>query len=152
MVRLEAKEIMLINNTGKILQRMNVEPSQVGVLVGLQSMLQASGLILVCPRCLSEGGSHLAGNVDVTLPTWHLNCGCTERVIERRHASRAYDADGDLMVSAGTVLQPLRLSVRCPERTCVQHPLEIERSPAGVIVRCRCAKTTFRPQPNAITH
>lgn len=128
----------------QIRQRVNVEPAQTGVLVGLQAMLEASGLILVCPRCLADGQSHLSGDVDVTRPIWHLTCGCKERVMERHDARRPFDADGDLIASADTVLAPLSLSVRCPESRCVTHPLEIERTAAGVVVRCRCAKTTFR--------
>lgn len=128
----------------QILQRINVEPAQTGVIVGLQAMLEAAGLILVCPRCLADGGSNVTGDVDVTRPLWHLNCGCKERVMDRNDARRPFDADGDLMASADTVLQPLSLSVRCPERRCVKHALEIERTAAGVVVRCRCAKTTFR--------
>jgi hypothetical protein len=135
-------------NSLRIRQRINVDPSQVGVIVGLQPMLDASGLILICPRCQAEGGSHIAGNADVTLPTWSLTCDCTERILERRHAARAFDATGDLIASADTVLQPLRLAVRCPEFRCVTHPLTIERGPAGVSVRCHCANTTFRtPTP-----
>ena len=139
---------MLIDTRGATRPRLHLEPAQTSVIVGLQPMLDASGLILVCPKCLSEGGSHLQGDADVTIPVWRLECGCTVRVLERCDATRPFDADGDLMASADTVLKPLSLAVRCPEPRCVRHPLDIERTPAGVTVRCRCAKTTFRtPTP-----
>ena len=139
---------MLLDTKGSTRPRLKLEPAQTGVVVGLQSMIDAAGLILVCPKCLSEGGSHVQGDVDVTKPVWRLECGCTVRVLERKDARTPYDADGDLIASADTVLRPLSLAVRCPEPRCVKHPLEIERTPLGVIARCRCAKTTFRtPTP-----
>jgi hypothetical protein len=135
---------VLLDTTGRTRPHLHLEPAQTGVVVGLQAMLDAAGLILVCPRCLSEGGSHVIGDVDVTRPVWRLECGCTIRVLERKDAIRPFDADGDLIASADSVLRPLSLAVRCPEPRCVNHPLEIERTPAGVVVRCRCAKTTFK--------
>ncbi len=139
---------MLIDTRGKARTRVHLEPAQTSMIVALNSMLDASGLILVCPQCLSEGGSNLSGDVDVKSAVWKLECACTVRVMERKDAARPFDADGDLIASANTVLQPVKLMVRCPERTCVRYPLEFERADAGMIVRCRCAKTTFRhPRP-----
>lgn len=128
----------------RILQRVNVEPNQTNLIVSLQSMLQAAGLILVCPDCQAEGKSEVTGDVAADTPVWHLNCGCRERLMERKDARHLFDADGELMASAETVLQPVRLSVRCPEPRCVRHPLEMTRVEKGMEVRCRCAKTTFR--------
>ena len=126
-------------------QHVTVEPNQTSLIVSLQPMLQASGFILVCPECQAAGVSTVTGDVAVDTPVWHLTCGCRDRVMARQDARRPFDADGELIASADTVLQPLRLSVRCPEATCVRHPLEITRVEKGMEVRCRCAKTTFRP-------
>lgn len=139
---------MLIDVRGKERTRLKLEPAQTAFLIALQSMLNASGLILVCPQCLSEGGSNLHGDVAADRAVWTLGCDCTLRVMERKDAARPFDADGDLIASAKTVLEPVKLMVRCPERSCLRHPIEIERAESGVIVRCRCAKTTFRhPRP-----
>lgn len=139
---------MLIDTRGRERPRVKVEPAQTSVIVALQAMLDASGLILVCPDCLSDGGSNLQGDATVASAVWKLECACTVRVMERKDAMRPFDADGDLMASANTVLQPLKLTVRCPEASCVHRPLEMERTDSGLVVRCQCAKTTFRtPRP-----
>lgn len=139
---------MLINAVREIV----MEPSQTSVIVSLQAMLDASGLILVCPQCLRERGtSHLHGDVAVDAPRWNLTCDCANRIMERRHARHPYDADGDLMASADTVLAPIRLAVRCPKFHCLHHPLEMERTSKGLLVRCHCAKTTF-PILSQIVH
>lgn len=129
-----------------------MEPSQTSVIAALQSMLNASGLILACPHCLRERGhSHVRGDVYVTHPRWNLTCDCANRIMERRHARHPYDADGELMASAQTVLEPVRLTVRCPESSCLRHPLEMERTQTHLVVRCRCAKTRF-PFLSQIVH
>lgn len=139
---------MLIDTRGRERTRVKLEPAQTSLIVALNSMLEVSGLILACPQCLAEGGSNLSGDVAADRAVWKLECSCTVRVMERKDAIRPFDADGDLIASAKTVLEPIKLMVRCPESSCVRHPLEIERTEAGVVVRCRCAKTTFRrPRP-----
>jgi hypothetical protein len=135
---------LLIDTRGKTRTRIHLEPAQTAMLVPLQGMLAAAGLILVCPQCLSEGGSHLSGDVASDQAVWKLECACTVRVMERKDAVKPFDADGDLIASANTVLNPVKLMVRCPQRACLRHPIEVERGERGVIVRCQCAKTTFR--------
>lgn len=135
-----------------ILREIVMEPSQTSVIVSLQELLRAYGLILACPRCLlARGASHVTGDVSVTAPRWNLTCDCTNRIMERRHARHPYDADGDLMASAETVLAQVSLTVRCPEKDCLPFPLEMERTAPCLIVRCRCAKSKI-PFLSQIVH
>ena len=129
-----------------VLQRFVLTPAQTSMVIALQRLLQASGLILVCPRCLSDGGSHVEGDVSASSPTWRLTCGCAERVMQRADVS-PMDADGQLFAEASTELPSLRLAIRCPDRRCVDQPLELTRTPDLFAIRCTCAKTTFKLLP-----
>lgn len=127
----------------EIRTRRILTPTQTSVLVALNRMLEAARLILACPRCLLNGGSKIEGTVSASQAHWSLNCDCTERQMSRADV-REMDADAELFASAEDVLRPLSLVIRCAEARCVTQPLELERAADGLIVRCPCAKTTFR--------
>lgn len=126
-------------------QRLTITETQIAAILGLENLLHASGLILICPNCLADGDPFLTTENTPTASEWKIDCGCRERRILRTAVPDPMDADGNLMAAAEAILAPLRLSVRCPERRCIASPLEIERTPDTVIVRCHCAKTTLRP-------
>jgi hypothetical protein len=136
---------MILQPHGRLKQRLTFTTVQIAAVLGLESLVQAAGLILVCPRCLSEGDPFLKTDNGPHSQELKIDCGCRERRIAASDVGRAMNADGDLIAAAEQILGPISLAVRCPERKCVTHPLEIERSETGTIVRCRCAKTTLHP-------
>jgi len=137
---------MLIDAVGKIRQRLVLTKAQTQTVVALQPLLQATGLILVCPKCQAGEGSHIEGDVDVSRPQWRLTCDCTERVMDRSDVRGLPDADGELVQQAEDTLRPVRLSVRCGERSCVGVPVDVTRGLNSAEIRCQCSKTTLRPR------
>lgn len=129
-----------------VLSQIVLTPVQTSLVIALQRILQASGLVLVCPQCRAMGSSHVRGDVSATTPVWRLTCDCAERVLQRADVT-PMDADGALFAEAQTALRPIRLAVRCAERTCVDHPVELIRTPDLWSVTCSCAKTTFKLLP-----
>jgi hypothetical protein len=139
---------MLMDMHGRTKQRLNATAVQIGTILGLEIMLQAAGLILTCPSCADDGSPQLETDNSPTAREWKIDCGCRERRLAREDMRGIFDGDGDLMATAEDTLRSLRLTVRCPEVRCVRFPLDVERTEKGTVVRCRCAKTTFRrPSP-----
>lgn len=136
---------MILQPNGRVKQRITITAAQIAAILGLESLVQAAGLVLVCPRCVSEGDASLSTDNGPHSQVFKIDCGCRERRMPAADVTHVMDADGTLMSAADQILQPLSLAVRCPERRCVAHPLEIERTETSTIVRCRCAKTTLRP-------
>ena len=133
-----------------IRQRLTITGPQISAILGLERLIQATGLILVCPRCLEDGDASLETDNTPGQAEFKIDCGCRERRIAARDLVVAMDADGDLAVQAEAMLAPLSLSLRCPDRRCLRHPLDIEQTPDHTILRCRCAKTTLRLLPSVV--
>ena len=123
--------------------RLTLTTPQMAAILGLENVLQATGLILTCPICAQEGHAQLDTDNTRDATEWKIDCACRERRFIRT-AVKAMDADGALMAAADQILTPIRLAVRCPYSRCVLHPLEVEHTPASTVVRCHCAKTTLR--------
>ena len=133
------------------LPRMTMTPYQIGAILGLERLVQATGLVIICPTCLREGFGQLDTNNDPRAEEWRIDCRCRERRISTKRLSQSHDADGDLIAQADDLLRPLSLSVRCPQRSCLPYPLDIDRRDTTTIIRCHCAQTTLRLQPQT-TH
>lgn len=142
---------MILQPQGRIKQRLTLTAMQLGTIVGLEQFLQAHRLILACPRCVADGDLFLDTDNSPYAQEFKVDCQCRERRIHASDARQALDADGDLIASAENILKPVSLSIRCAERKCVSHPIEIERTPTSTILRCRCAKTTIH-NPTRIRH
>lgn len=140
---------MLIDPHGKVKQRVTISPIQIACILGLEHILTPHQLILTCPRCASDGKPVLETDNDPNAPIWKIDCGCMERRIQRA-VWKAMDADGELIANADQILQSIRLSVRCGERRCVRHAMDIYRLNGQVVAACRCAKTTFRPSQTTV--
>ena len=139
---------MIISTHGKAPQLQVMSSVQINAIMGLERLIHATGLILTCPTCAADGHPQLDTDNDPESPVWKIDCGCRQRRVQSTDVGRAMDADGELMLSAESILSSLNLVLRCPERRCLTHHLEVTREPEAVIVRCRCAKTTLRaPQP-----
>lgn len=142
---------MILKPNGRAKQRLTISGVQMAAILGFENLTKATGLVLVCQNCLSEGDPFLQTDNDPLSREWKIDCQCKERRIATMDAPNAMDATGDLMAQLPQIVQSLGLVVRCPERKCVNHALEIERTEKNTIVRCRCAKTTLRP-PSQIHH
>lgn len=142
---------MIIKPNGAARQRLSISRVQIAAILGLENFLQAHGFILVCPRCLSDGDPFLHTDNTREAGELKIDCQCKERRIDASDLQRPMDADGGLIAAADSILSPLGLAVRCPERKCINHPIEIERTKESTVIRCRCAKTTLRP-PQTILH
>ncbi len=133
-----------------IKQRQGFTPAQISAILGLEAIIHATGLTLICTRCLADGFRGLDTDNDPNAAEFKIDCQCRERRVNAADVGRAMDADGDLIAHADEMLRPLSLSVRCPDRRCITHPLEIEHTPEGTIIRCHCAKTTLRLLPSLV--
>lgn len=136
----------MIGRPRNLLPRDALTPLQTSAILGLNTLVEATGLVILCPRCLRDGFGMVDTDNDPHAPVWKMDCQCCERRMDTATVTRALDADGDLMANAEQILAPLSLTVRCPEKKCIQHPLEIERRTDATVIRCRCAKTTLRIQ------
>lgn len=136
----------MIARPRNVLPRDAMTPMQIAAILGLEALMQATGLVILCPRCLSEGFGMLDTDNAPGNAIWKMDCRCRERRVKVAEVGRPLDADGELLANADQILAPLSLVIRCPEKTCIQHPLEIERGLDATIVRCRCAKSTIRLQ------
>jgi hypothetical protein len=132
-------------------QRLTLTGGQIAAILGLENVVKATGLVIVCPHCAAEGDPFVDTDNSPSAPEWKIDCRCRERRIKASEVTRPMDADGDLVAQADEILKPVSLSVRCPQQKCINHPLEIERTPTATIIRCRCAKTTLHP-PNHRVH
>jgi hypothetical protein len=142
---------MILNTHGRTKQRHVLTGAQIAAILGLEELVKATGLVIVCPHCTAEGDPFVDTDNDPQAAEWRIDCGCRERRILAKNVTRPMDADGDLIAQANEILKPVSLTLRCPQKKCLNHPLEIERTPTTTIVRCRCAKTTLHP-PNLRVH
>jgi len=131
-------------------ERLMLSGAQVAAILGLENIVLATGLVIVCPRCTADGDPTVVTDNSPDEPVWKIDCRCKERRILAKDVTRPLDADGDLIAQAESILAPVGLSVRCPQRRCLPYPLEIERTPTVTIVRCRCAKTTLHPPTRTV--
>lgn len=127
--------------------------AQVGLVVGLDSVLRDAGLVLVCPRCAADGHSYLDTANDLTDDVWKIDCLCRRRRIARTDAMMV--PSGWLLLMVPDLLASLSLDVRCPSKTCLLQPLTVRESADGlsVTVTCHCAahrqfKKKKKTQPN----
>lgn len=139
---------MILKPNGLVKQRLTASAADIGTILGLEHVLQATGLILTCPQCASEGFPALETDNQPSQPEWKIDCQCRERRLARSDMRGIFDSDGELLATADQTLKALRLTVRCPERRCLRHPLAIERTPTSTIIRCQCAKSTLRHLPS----
>ena len=110
--------------------------AQVGLILGLDSILNAAGLVLVCPRCAANGHPHLDTNNTLDDEIWKVDCQCRRRRIARTESRMV--ATGWLLLMVEDLLAPLSLDVRCPSEQCRLKPLKIWQSPDGLTVRVNC--------------
>lgn len=111
---------------------------QIGLLLGLDSVLREAGLILVCPRCAADGNPVLATDNSMTDETWKIDCHCRRRRSPK--TSSMMVPSGWLLQLKDDLLAPLSLDVRCPRRQCLLKPLTIRESADGMklSVECHC--------------
>jgi hypothetical protein len=129
----------------RVKQRHVLTGAQIAAILGLENLVKATGLVIVCPRCTAAGDPFVDTDNDPNALEWKIDCNCRERRILAKNVTRPLDADGDLIAQADEMLAPVSLSVRCPQKRCINYPLDIERTPTNTIIRCRCAKTTLHP-------
>lgn len=135
---------MILKPSGVVKQRLTGSSVDIGTILGLENVLQATGLILTCPQCASEGFPQLETDNSPTAEEWKIDCQCRERRFLKSDTRGVFDSDGQLLATADQALKPLMLTVRCPEARCVRYPLHVERTPESTIIRCHCAKSTLR--------
>lgn len=117
--------------------------AQISVILGLEHVLQQSGLVLLCPRCASNGHGALDTGNSPEDDVWKIDCQCRRRRVNRTDAAQL--PSGDLLLLVKDLLGPVSLDVRCPSRRCINHPLEMRQTVEGLIVTCRCGgKLHFR--------
>jgi len=117
--------------------------AQIGVVIGLDTILQMAGLILTCPRCASEGNPRLITDNGAEDTIWKIDCQCRKRRIQRRHVSQLMAPSGDLLLLVSELLKPVGLDVRCPTTRCLLSPLEMRRTEDSLIVSCHCGRMVF---------
>jgi hypothetical protein len=112
--------------------------AQVGLVMGLESILHAAGLVLVCPKCVADGHPDLDTNNAQDDEIWKIDCRCRRRRIARTESRMV--ASGWLLLMVDDLLRPLSLDVRCPSERCRTKPLTIRQSANGltVTVNCHC--------------
>jgi hypothetical protein len=115
---------------------------QMAIILGLESVLQAAGLWLVCPVCANELGTykHLVTGNAPTDDIWRIDCPCTHRRFRRQALEHSMIPSGDLLTVAAMSLPTARLAVRCPNKVskCLTTDLTLTQRPDGVTARCRC--------------
>jgi len=123
--------------------------AQVGLIMGLDSVLRDAGLILTCPRCAADGFPRLDTNNDPTDEIWKIDCRCRRRRIARMDSRMT--STGWLLLLVQDLLAPLSLDVRCPSAKCLGKPLNIHQSVDGtkVTVTCHCGgEYKFKKKPS----
>lgn len=141
---------MILKPHGQRKERVMLSNAQIAAILGLENIVQATGLVIVCPRCTAEGDPTVETDNTPDAQVWKIDCRCRERRVLKKDVTRVMDADGDLIAQAEAILAPVSLSIRCPQKRCIQYPLEIERTPTFTVVRCRCAKTTLHPPKRTV--
>lgn len=121
----------------------DLTPLQVGFLIGVEPVLQATGLWIVCEQCAILTGTvkHLTLANAPEDPIWKADCRCTTRRIPRAQVTRSLPPNGRLLLDAPTILRGTGLAVRCPHKAtrCLWTPLETVRdTPEELTVRCQC--------------
>lgn len=117
--------------------------AQISVILALETVLQAAGLILTCPRCAADGFPRLKTDNDPKDLTWTIDCRCRQRRVSRSEA-QPMSTSGDLLRLTPELLSPISLAVRCPSSPCLLTPLEMHPTPEGLLVTCRCGRYQFR--------
>lgn len=127
-----------------------IQPAQLAVILGLETVLQQAGMVLCCPRCVREHN-------DLRLKTdnapedaiWKVNCRCRTRQIAKADAHAPLEPSGHLIVLADELLAPLSLAVRCPsvQLTCRHMNLTVRPEVDGWRVSCGCSTYRFQRHP-----
>ena len=119
--------------------------AQIGLLLALEDVFQAAGLVVVCPHCLrSKGRGELTTDNAPGDAVWKMNCACRDRKADPRSVGTVPAPSGDLLPLAEAALAGADLVIRCPSRTCRHRPLEMRQTPEGLLVTCECARLQFR--------
>jgi hypothetical protein len=125
-----------------------ISRAQISLILGLDPVLQAAGLILTCARCAADGTPVLVTANSPEDTIWKIDCACRRRRVTRA-GSQPMEPSGDLLLMAADLLRPLGLELRCPARPCLLQPLDIRQTAAGVRVTCHCGtKRHFHKTPS----
>lgn len=114
--------------------------AQVGLVLGLESVLRKAGLVLLCPRCAIDGNLQLDTSNSVEDEIWKIDCRCRRRRSPR--VTSMMVPTGWLLQMVNDLLGPLSLDVRCPSRRCLLKPLQLRQSLDGMTltVTCHCGR------------
>lgn len=121
--------------------------AQIGIILALEPLLADTGMSLVCPACVRDRGD--ASLQTANSPgdeTWKIDCQCRQRRVARTAVGTIPPLTGDLFLLGTDALAAVGLALRCPRRRCVRQALEMRQTPQGLVVRCDCARLTFRKQ------
>lgn len=134
--------------------RIQLSSAQLSLILGLETILQKAGLVLVCPFCAGSAscdGLLTTNNHPLDL-TWKLDCDCRERR-GSRGGVMPMKATGDLIPLGADLLREARLDIRCPQAhsECRYTPLKTQRLANHIRVECQCGRMTFKPASPAVS-
>jgi len=145
---------VLIDTTGrKLRQRITLTPAQIGLVLGLERVLQqAERIVICCPRCAEDGDLTLDMENGPEDTIWKMDCRCKERRILRKDVTATMGSSGDLLLIAESVLSPAHLVVRCRHKLCYKKPLRLRPTAEGTHASCECSRLQFRYTGHPATH
>jgi hypothetical protein len=117
---------------------------QIGLVLGLERVLDKAGLTIVCPDCAETGDLVLSADNAPEDTIWRIDCNCRKRRINRSDVISVPPPSGDLLPAAQEALKAAKLEIRCGRARCYRLTPEMRHTNEGVLVQCQCGRMQFK--------